>query len=137
MILDKLDHMAETDPYLYIKKAQKPPNLETNAIKQEIGKLESFLQKAKEAYLAGIDTLAEYGQNKTKLQVQIDALQETLKNAEPKAEPAPAKKIRISEIKEIIQSQADAPSKNRLLSSVFERITYRRNPKDELNLFLE
>lgn len=137
MILDKLDHMAETDPYLYIKKAQKPPNLETNAIKQEISKLESFLQKAKEAYLAGIDTLAEYSQNKTKLQAQIDALQETLNTAEHKEEPAPQRRIKISEIKELIQSQADDPSKNRMLSSVFERITYRRNPKDELNLFLE
>ena len=66
MILDELDCMAQNDQYLYIKNEKKQSSVESAAIKQEINKLESILQKAKEAYLVGIDTLEEYGQNKTK-----------------------------------------------------------------------
>lgn len=137
MILDELDCMAQNDQYLYIKNEKKQSSVESAAIKQEINKLESILQKAREAYLVGIDTLEEYGQNKTKLQTQINSLQATLKKEMAQAEPAPVTTIKIADIKDMIQSQADLPTKNKLLSGVFEKITYRKKPHDELSIFLK
>ena len=137
MILDELDCMAQNDQYLYIKNEKKQSSVESAAIKQEINKLESILQKVKEAYLVGIDTLEEYGQNKTKLQTQINSLQATLKREMAQAEPAPVTTIKIADIKDMIQSQADLPTKNKLLSGVFEKITYRKKPHDELSIFLK
>lgn len=137
MILDELDCLAQNNQYLYIKNEKEQPSLESTTIKQEINKLEGFLQKAKDAYLAGIDTLEEYGQNKAKLQAQIKSLQDTLQNETAQAKPASVTTIKISDIKDMIQSQADLPTKNRLLSDVFEKITYRKKPHDELSIFLK
>ena len=137
MILDELDCLAQNNQYLYIKNEKEQPSLESTTIKQEISKLEGFLQKAKDAYLAGIDTLEEYGQNKAKLQAQIKSLQDTLQNEMAQAKPASVTTIKISDIKDMIQSQADLPTKNRLLSGVFEKITYRKKPHDELSIFLK
>ena len=53
------------------------------------------------------------------------------------AEPAPVTTIKIADIKDMIQSQADLPTKNKLLSGVFEKITYRKKPHDELSIFLK
>lgn len=110
---------------------------ESGTIKQEISKLEGILQKAKEAYLVGIDTLEEYGQNKTKLQAQINSLQATLQNEIAQSEPESVTSIKISDVKNLIQSQVDSPTKNRLLSDVFEKITYRKKPHNELKIFLK
>lgn len=137
MIIDELNRLAQNNQYLYIKNKKEQPSVESSTIKQEISKLEGFLQKAKEAYLVGIDTLEEYGQNKTKLQAQINSLQATFQKEENQAKPVSVTTIRISDIKDMIQSQADLPTKNKLLSGVFEKISYRKKPHDELSIFLK
>lgn len=135
MILDKLAELERTDPYIYVQQPPAVPNVDAEALEKEIAKLEKILQKAKDAYLLGIDTIEEYGQNKARLQTQLNALQKELAEC---ATPAPAtvKKIKISEVKALIQSTADYKEKNKALSAVFSKITFQHYPDDILTFYI-
>jgi DNA invertase Pin-like site-specific DNA recombinase len=47
---------------------------ETETLRKGLAKLEHQLRRVKEAYAAGVDTLEEYRENKTRIQSQIDSL---------------------------------------------------------------
>ena len=135
IILDQLEQLSKQTPHIYIRRPNPSETLKADATKQEIARLQTFLQKAQEAYLAGIDTIEEYAGHKKKLHTQIAALQDTLRQ-EPQQTNAPTEKITISDIRKTLLSNADNPTKSRALSSFLDKITYRKHPSEEVNLFL-
>lgn len=135
MILEQLSEMEKRDEYIYYQQRPVEPTSDIADTEKEIARIERILQKAKDAYLAGIDTLEEYGQNKKKLQKQIDTLKaEQTKLSAPQAPPL--SKIKISEIKDLITSDADYKEKNNALSAIFRKISFQHYPENMLTFFL-
>ena len=92
---------------------------------------ERKLQKAKEAYLEGIDTIEEYRSNKQKLQKQIDYLQaERCKQQEIKPFDKTEFAEKVSSVIRLISSDADELAKNEALRSILQKIVYRKEPRE-------
>lgn len=96
---------------------------------------ERKLQKAKEAYLEGIDTIDEYRTNKQKLQRQIEYLRaERSKQREVKPFDKTEFAEKVSSVIRLISSDTDELAKNEALRSILQKIVYRKDPR-ELILF--
>ena len=96
---------------------------------------ERKLQKAKEAYLEGIDTIDEYRANKHKLQRQIDALQaERSKQQEVKPFDKAEYAEKVTDVIRLITSDASDAAKNVAIRSIIQKIVYHKEPR-ELVLF--
>lgn len=74
-----------TSDYLLHFTSVKPDNNEDEINKILLLKAKSRLKKAKEAYLAGVDTLEEYKQNKQSIDFEISALEEKLEKKEKRS----------------------------------------------------
>lgn len=135
MIIDQLTELEQTDPYIYMQLPPATSDADTVATEKEVARLKKILQKAKDAYLAGIDSLEEYGQNKARLQTQLNTLREALTNS-PAPSPAEVKKVKISEVKALILSAADYKEKNIALDAIFSKITFQHYPEDMLKLYV-
>ena len=106
-----------------------PPKLteEDQANNRAIARLQMQLSRVKEAYAAGIDTLEEYRENKTRIQSQIDALKA---KAAPRAKVIPLDELRrnqqaaISTGISIYRSDVSDEAKNTALKAIIRSITF-------------
>lgn len=96
----------------------------------EIKKLRTSLDRAKKAFLAGFDTLAEYGENKKRITEEIQKL-EALQNKQG------SKKIDINEFRTmlitlvgLLKSDASPLSKKEAFRSVVDRIVIEKQTKN-------
>lgn len=135
IILDELTELEKKHNSVFVHIPVTTQNNDITNTQKEIANLKKILQKAQDAYLAGIDTLEEYGKNKKRLQGQIATLQSKLENIDAATIPS-VRPILISEIKDMILSDNDYNEKNRSLSSVFESITFQHYPTDTLKFYL-
>lgn len=93
----------------------------------EIKKCRSSLERAKKAFLAGFDTLAEYGETKKRLSAEIERL-ELLQQAEPEIDStAPSQPL--TDLTELLQSDADPIIKREAFRSVVEKIIIGKETK--------
>ena len=96
-------------------------------IESAIAREEKKLQRIREAYEAGIDTLAEYKERKEKIQSSIDNLKRQIKTTVPDKSPAEILKNKVSECMEILESSQSSESlKNAMLRSFVEKIIFVR-----------
>ena len=103
---------------------------EQRRLQQRIRQERDILQRCKEAYSAGIDTLEEYKENKQKCQNQILALQKKLDHL---AQPEPIDKAAfcqraLSILNTIENGNLPPQEKNVLYRSIVDRITLHKNP---------
>lgn len=106
--------------------AQKPAKNadQDSAILQQIKKEQDILQRCKEAYAAGVDTLDEYRRNKMACKSRIDQLQAKIaKPSKPinKAEFAAKHYDALQKLKDKDTPQAE---KHRLINTFVDHITY-------------
>jgi len=100
---------------------------------------ENKLDRAREAYLSGIDTAEEYKSNKAKIQAAIDELMKQKEKAIPKQ-----KEINKTEYAEKVQNvlafikspDNTEQAKNELLRTIITKITYVK-PENKLNIFFK
>ena len=110
---------------LHIRRAQ---SADTTAIKLEIARHEEMLHRAKEAYIAGVDTLAEYMEYKSRLSEEI----ERLKAKMPQEKPIDEEKVRAAfrekalGILDQIESTDDPKEQNNMLRMICEKIIFDR-----------
>jgi DNA invertase Pin-like site-specific DNA recombinase len=136
LILEQIESLAAGEKFFLHKKPAINPPDESAILEKEITSLEEILLKAKKAYLAGIDTLDEYGDNKRRIQKQIAELREKQKNiAHPKVDDR-IEKINVDDLKKLILSDSSPQEKSKALSSIFEKIIYRRHPVEELTILI-
>ena len=102
-------------------------------------KIDVKLQRIKEAYMNGIDTMEEYKENKRIVQGEKDSLEKQL--SELKEEKISTKNedndmlMRVKNVYDILSSDSvDATTKNEVLRSVVEKIVYDRE-EDELKVY--
>lgn len=108
-------------------------------LEDQIKKIDVKLQRIKEAYMNGIDTMEEYKENKRIVQGEKDSLEKQL--SELKEEKISTKNedkdmlMKVKNVYDILSSDSvDAMTKNEVLRNVVEKIVYNRE-KDELKVY--
>ncbi|MBR4934488.1 MAG: recombinase family protein [Anaerotignum sp.] len=129
LVLQILNETITSDDVLYSMRIHKSPAPQVD-YEAEIKKLQISLDRAKKAFLAGVDTLEEYGENKTRISSEIENLQK-LQNSQTE------KEINIDEFREriitlidILNSDADAEVKKNAFRSHVEKIIIEKNTKN-------
>lgn len=133
-VIDALENISITDDYIKDITISKNPASAVDYTKK-IERLEYMLERAKAAYVAGIDTLEEYGENKTRLTNEI----ENLKAKEVKKEivyPSVAEvSSKIDSITTLLKSNEAVEVKQAALATIVEKIVFSR-PDDTVSLYL-
>ena len=108
-------------------------------LEDQIKKIDVKLQRIKEAYMNGIDTMEEYKENKQAVQEEKQHLEKQL--SEIKEEKSNSKDddedmlLRVRNVYDILSSDSvDATTKNDVLRSVVEKIIYEKD-KDLLKVY--
>lgn len=108
-------------------------------LEDQIKKIDVKLQRIKEAYMNGIDTIEEYKENKQAVQEEKQHLEKQL--SEIKEEKSSSKDddkdmlLRVKNVYDILSSDSvDATTKNDVLRSVAEKIIYEKD-KDLLKVY--
>lgn len=115
-----------SDPKIEIVSASRGPS-EATTIRQQIDREKRKLERIKEAYMAGIDTLDEYRKNKEAITAVVEALE---RRAEQKAPPMPTMEeiqAKIREALDVVKDpSASTLSKNEYLRSIIDRVIFDR-----------
>lgn len=140
-VLESIKSVLDTGKITYRKieaKTEDTADLKT-ILEDQIKKIDVKLQRIKEAYMNGIDTMEEYKENKRIVQGEKDSLEKQL--SELKEEKISAKNedndmlMRVKNVYDILSSDSvDATTKNEVLRSVVEKIVYDRE-EDELKVY--
>jgi hypothetical protein len=104
------------------------PTKSVNNIELLLKKEHNKLQKIKDAYQSGIDTLEEYKENKIKIMETISALEDELKKGTPQQTFSPkkfAKKV-ISVIGLIEAPDVTPQAKNEALRTIISKIVFNK-----------
>ena len=89
---------------------------------------ERRLERAKEAYLAEIDTLEQYKHNKEEISSRINALIARRDESEHKEIDLEAFARKVAEVAEFIKREDIAPSaKNEMLHTIIDKIVYEKS----------
>lgn len=109
-----------------IQDAPLPKNV--NNIATLLNKEQNKLQKIKEAYQSGIDTLDEYKENKQKIMETISALQNELEKSQPKQDFSPEKYAgKVLKVIELLEAPDVSPqAKNEALRSIISKIVFNK-----------
>ncbi|MCU6748545.1 recombinase family protein [Faecalicatena acetigenes] len=125
--------------YRYVKpKAEESTDLSA-ILKEQLKKSDEKLDRIKEAYRNGVDTLAEYKASKSIIAAEIEQIKKQLEEVE-KTIDAPSNDDsimldRVRNVYEIISSDViNNTTKNEILKSVIEKIVYDRD-SDELKVY--
>ncbi len=99
---------------------------ETKTYADAITRLEKSLQRAKDAYIAGVDTLEEYGENKTRIQDEIEKNKKLLKdqNTQKSTDPKELAENIMRAIEFIQDENNSLEDKNKALKQFISKITF-------------
>ena len=140
-VLESIKSVLDTGKITYRKieaKTEDTADLKT-ILEDQIKKIDVKLQRIKEAYMNGIDTLEEYKENKRIVQGEKDSLEKQL--SELKEEKNSTKNedkdmlMRVKNVYDILSSDSvDVTTKSEVLRSVVDKIVYDRE-KDLLKVY--
>lgn len=126
--------------FRYIAPKQESESDMEEIIRAQLKRNKERMERIKEAYQNGVDTLEEYRANKKMLQQERELLESQLFDAREKEKGSPETNsenmlARVQSVYDIISSDAvDATTKNEILKSVIEKIVYSRDD-DELKVY--
>ena len=140
-VLESIKSVLDTGKITYRKmevKTEDAADLKS-ILEDQIKKIDVKLQRIKEAYMNGIDTLEEYKENKRIVQGEKDSLEKQL--SELKEEKSSTKNedkdmlMRVKNVYDILSSNSvDVTTKSEVLRSVVDKIVYDRE-KDLLKVY--
>lgn len=117
----------------YQASAPKPePTHQEPQIFKEIQSCEKMLQKAKAAYLAGIDTLEEYAAEKADLTRRLRLLRQALPQNQTPQQPSAPAKATAKYFLELLQSDTASTAKHNALKAILQDITCTKQPHKKL-----
>jgi chromosome segregation ATPase len=109
-----------------ISTAEKPHSTENEALRQALAREQKKLDRVKEVYENGVDTLAEYRQNKAKIQTRIQELQSQIQPEQPEAEQTAVRGRIKAGVDMLTRADISETTKNEILRRIIERITFIR-----------
>lgn len=135
-VIQALENAALTLNFDVEPRKKENPKSDISAINKMIESEKKRLQKVKDAYELGVDTLEEYRENKARINDTLKKLQAELEKAEPKvtiSKEAFARKIRaVAEYVKDPKNSEDA--KNDMLRTVVSKIVFNR-PGNSFDLY--
>lgn len=131
-VLDALGHLTITEKFIQSITRQTSPAAKDYT--KDIERLESMLERAKAAYVAGIDTIEEYSVNKTKILREIDILREKEVTQEVSYLTIEQVQHKFSTIMELLQSDEDNDVKRTAFGEIVEKVTFSR-PDDTVKIY--
>lgn len=134
-VLDELDRLSTPGVYIENIRSLADHTEERELIRKEIEAIEKMFDRAKQAYLAGIDTLGEYESNKTKIQAEIDEKEAELAKIPVAMVDQNGTKEKIMSVRTVLVSDAPPAQKNAALREIVEKITFSR-PGELVEIFL-
>ncbi len=127
-LIEGLEQIIATKQFTIVPKAPKKTGTETIDYDKLIAIEERKLERAKQAFLAEIDTIEQYGQNKKEITERINSLIAKRDEEAPKTEidiDAYAKKV--AEIVEFIKRpDATETAKNEALRTILDKVVYEK-----------
>lgn len=128
-VLDRLRaDIISTAPLNYhTARIEAPADAEAASITRSISALERRLDRLREAYLAGVETLESYAAAKRRMEAEIETLRADLRSltSEPDPDDADAKlRAAISHALSVFESDADTEEKSATAFSIFDSILY-------------
>ncbi len=136
-VLDALKECIDTKEFAYDVPPQKDKLTEISELKTQLKRLNAREARAKEAFLAGIDTIEEYREFRSlcqKEQAQLEARIEELVNDRP-TENREEMCRRISSVYDLLCSDAGTSDKNVAIKSITDHITYDKRT-DRMDFYL-
>ena len=131
-VLDALDQVTITDEFIKsIKKDTRPASVDHS---KEITRLEHMLERAKAAYVTGIDTLEEYGENKARLTKEIADLRGLMVQEDIIYPSVDETRLKFESITQLLKSDEDVEVKHRALAEIVEKIVFSR-PDDSVSIY--
>ncbi len=127
-VIDALEKQTVTKEF--IKDNTRPTEPEAVIdFSEQLSRLDAMLERAKLAYVEGIDTIEEYSANKKRIQAEIDQIKETEKEAESKREYPTEKEVkdRLVDIIFLLKGNFDKNTKHSAISSIVENIEFSRS----------
>ena len=131
-VFEALNQVTITDEFIKsVTKEKRPASVDYS---KDIEKLEHMLERAKAAYVAGIDTLEEYGENKARLTREIEALRGKEVHNDIIYPPIEEVRSKFESITQLLKSDEDVDVKHRAISEIVEYITFSR-PDDSVSIY--
>ena len=131
-VFEALDQVTITDDFIKsVTKEKRPASVDFS---KDIEKLEHMLERAKAAYVAGIDTLEEYGENKARLTREIEALRDKEVHNDIIYPSTTEVRSKFESITQLLKSDEDVDVKHRAISEIVEYITFSR-PDDSVSIY--
>ncbi|MCL2618648.1 MAG: recombinase family protein, partial [Defluviitaleaceae bacterium] len=120
IVLEYLTNLP-AENILYTKTESRSRELENNA-KSSIDRLEKALERAKQAFLQGIDTIDEYKHNKANISSEIERLKSSLQVEPSHTGGNKTAERKIRGLLDILQSDSSAQTKNAVARSIIYKI---------------
>lgn len=134
-VLEAIESVTVTDEFVERHTPAEIPESEIDYDKQ-LARIGNLLERAKAAYIAGIDNLEEYGENKRKILAEQEKILIKKKEAEDARELPPAAEVqkRFDGIVSLLKSDASKDEKARAVSAIVDFITFSR-AEDSIKIY--
>lgn len=142
-VIESLHEVIEVSEPIKFEIAREPDvdSMELDLLKQELSSLPAKEIRIKEAYVNGVDTLAEYQQNKEILERRRSELTSRIETLAHKEDPARYQNQFLNNVRDaigIIESDADYETKANALRSIVKKIVFYKNTKTlEFHYYLQ
>ena len=131
-VIEALSEVTVTDAF--IKAIAKPVKKDFVNHKKEVERLENMLERAKKAYVEGIDSIEEYASNKERIGKEMSRIK---KEESEQVIELPTKATvdnKFKAVTELIKSDADNDVKRAAFGEIVEKVIYSK-PEESVKIF--
>lgn len=134
-VIEAIESVTVTEDFVIENTPIVIPESELDYDKQ-LDRISAMLDRAKAAYVAGIDTMEEYGENKKRILCEQDKILAKKKEAEDRRVLPPAAEVqkRFNGIVSLLKSDSGKDEKAAAVSAIVDFITFSR-PEDSIKIF--
>lgn len=133
-VIESLNHVTITDDF--IQSITKPIDGKNHDYTKNITRLKKMMDRAKLAYVEGIDTVEEYAENKKRISAEIEMLKSKEKEQAKAITYRSKEEVRkqFKSVQDLIGSDADDDMKRAAFGSIVEKVVYSK-PDDSVSIF--
>lgn len=137
LVYEALEQIRSDTIYLENLRTVTDKEDEINVLMNQIVKAETMLDRAKIAYMEGLDSIEEYKENKQRISDQIKDLKEQMQSCQISAEPdIPQIQKQIDSIIQLLQDpDIEHEKKYNAIRDIVEKVTFKR-PEEEVTVYL-
>lgn len=123
-VIEALNHVTVTDDF--IQSITKPAANQSYDYAKDIERLKKMLDRAKLAYVEGIDTMEEYAENKRRITTELEGMKEKEREQASSVIYKTKEEVRsqFKSVQDLIRSDANDDTKRAAFGSIVERVVY-------------